>query len=101
MVEQLTLAVGRRVPAGQIRLGMRLAHGGVVTAIVRPHRDTVKRGYGRVWIACDDSTRGWAYYPHDELALHPDDDQPLDHTMDDWPGCWWVVAVPTDHEDPT
>jgi hypothetical protein len=69
---------------------MRLANGLTVVEIVRPDRDTVKRGYGRVWLTFDDGS-GFNYYPSDILRLDPDDDQPLDRTMDDWPGRWWPI----------
>lgn len=86
------VSAARCLPAARVRLGMVLADGREVVEVVRPDRATVRRGYGRVWLGFADGT-GWRYYPTDVVTLHPDDDNPPDPTMDDWPGRWWPLEV--------
>lgn len=78
----------RVIAAAHLRLGMRTAGGREVVGILRPERETVKRGYGRMWVKFG-SGAGWAFFPSDRVALAADEDAPEDRTMDGWEGRWW------------
>ena len=83
-----TVAAVRRILAGHVRLGMRLANGREVVEIRRPDPVTVKEGYGAMWFGFDDGDEG-KRCPSDVMHLANDCDDPEDRTMDDWPGNWW------------
>lgn len=89
----------RQIRAAFVRVGMRVAREqcNEMTGIVRPHPDTLKRGYGRIWIQFGIAGEV-SYYPSDWITLAADCDDPLDLCLVPHLGKWGLE--PKEREKP-